>query len=387
MKRRMAVLAAETRGDPVYLDYNATTPVDPRLLGDLDRLTRRQWGNSASLHIMGGEAFHLEEQARRQASSFFSKEEDSFQFCSSGCEGIGTILSSLAREGKHLITTAGEHSVLIGTAQREFKGRHTLLGIDGRGKMDLDRLNRALDARGAGSDPGAVLFYSPVNHETGAVQPVREIWEITRRRSVPVILDGVQAAIRLDPRDWAPYCQGFVVSGHKFHVPKGIALVQLDKTLNIRPSRFGGEDKDALFPGTANTPGISLLGRGLELMEQGGRTQRRILANLTIEGERILMGCRREIIRESPEDSVPGVLCFSLPGWDSMEKLFLHLGERRICVSRFSACTGSVEGESAVLKAMGVPARRASRSLRVSFGRFTTRKDFFALKSALESCQ
>ena len=374
-------MAREFQGDPVYLDYNATTPTDPSLLGELDRVLRREWGNPASIHIMGGEASLKEDAARATAARYFGKPQESFLFCSSGCEGISGILSGTEAKHRRLITTVADHSVLTQSAQKLFPGRHLLAGIDGNGKIRIDGIASYLNAY-----PGeCCLFYSPVNHETGARQDGAALFNLAREKNALVFIDGVQAAYRLEPEEWAPYCHGLVISGHKFHVPKGIALVQLDEGVKREPCRFGGVDEENLFPGTANVPGITLLGKGLELMERNRAVNGKILRNLTAEGESIIKSCRTPVIRESPPDAVPGILCLSLPELGDMEKFFLHLGERRLCLSRFSACTGSVEGESEVLRSMGVPAERSTKSLRLSFGRFSKRQDFFALKEAIDS--
>ena len=380
IKKRLSLMARDFLGDPVYLDYNATTPPDPGLLGELDRILRKEWGNSSSLHIKGGEAFLREEETRETASRFFGKEEDSFQFCSSGCEGISGLLAGTDARNRILVTTAADHSVLVKSAEALYARSHRFVPLNGAGKIDPEELDRILEKAGP-----ACLFYSPVNHETGARQDCQALFDRGTRHGALVFIDAVQAAYRLRPEEWAPWCHGFVISGHKLHVPKGIAMVQLDKSIPITPFRTGGAEENALFPGTANTPGIALLGKGLELMERDRAVNARILANLTAEGESILAGCRTKIIRESPPDSVAGVLCLSLPRLGDWENFFLHLGKRRICVSRFSACTGKVEGESAVLKAMGVPEARSTHSLRISFGRFTRRQDFFALKEAIDS--
>ncbi len=380
IKKRLSLMAREFRGEPVYLDYNATTPTDPALLGDMDRLLRREWGNSSSLHLKGGEAYLRETETRQTASRLFGKGEDTFQFCSSGCEGISGLLAGTEARDRILITTEADHSVLVQTAGTQYREKHRFIPIDGQGRIDSPWLEGLLEKEGP-----ACLFYSPVNHETGARQNCKALYEAAQRRGALVFIDAVQAAYRLRPEEWAPYCHGFVISGHKFHVPKGIAMVHVREDIEIFPFRMGGGNGSSLFPGTANTPGIALLGKGLELLDRDRTVNERILENLTREGESILAGCRTEIIRESPSDSVPGILCFSLPELRDWEKFFLHLGERRICLSRFSACTGKVEGESAVLNAMGVPSARSSRSLRVSFGRFSKRQDFFALKEAIDS--
>lgn len=373
-------MAQDFEGNPVYLDYNATTPTDPRLLRDLDRVVRRQWGNPSSLHIMGGEAFLWEERTRRIGAKVYGKKEEEFQFCSSGCEGISGLLSGTDAVHRTLITSAGEHSVLLQSARYQFSRNHTILPINREGKIDEGELEKALIQAGR-----SCLFYSPVNHESGARQDCVRLFQLARRHDCLVFIDAVQAAYRLNPREWAPYCHGFVLSGHKFHVPKGIGLVWLDPEVKVTPFRWGGSEEGALFPGTANIPGIALLGRGLELLEQEREAQDKLMSRLTKEAEEILGRCKIPYVRETPSDGVPGILCLSLEKLHDWENFFLHLGKRRICVSRFSACTGKVEGESAVLKAMGVPSGRASHSLRVSFGRFSKRQDFFALKEAIDS--
>ena len=375
----------------VYLDYNATTPVDPRVIGAFERACRRNWGNPSSLHSAGTAAWDELEKLYSAAADFFRTDADGFHLCSSGTEALSTALYGLAARDKklNLITSRIEHQAVAHTmfhlkrrspaAPRGFSGRVVSLKVDGSGIIQPDELEKTLKDLG----PSALVF-SPVNHETGVIQPVKELSAAAEKHGALVILDAVQAAARLAPTQWAPYADIFCVSGHKLYAPKGTALLWKNPDIRIRHLRFGGSQEGGLFPGTENIPGAAALSEALRLMKETQEQDHRMLSTLNREGLAILENAGIEFSLESPEDSAPGVVCISLKRAAEMEELLFGLNSRNICISRFSACSERLSGPSKILSEMGRPAGRAGRSLRIAAGRWSRRDDYFKLARALK---
>lgn len=389
----------------VYLDYNATTPVDPRVLGEFEKICRRLWANPSSLHSGGASIAEEIEGYTDSINAYFSGQSSPqrpgrFYFCSSGSEAIHAGITGLSRvlskhHYRHIITTEIEHGA-VGKPCRIF-GAHpalnklhgskpvSVLPVDENGIVDLEKLRGTLASCGP-----ALLVYSPVNHETGGIQPVDTIYSLAKQYDCLVFLDAVQACPRLAPSEWAGDCDAFAVSGHKLYAPKGIAGIYIREGIPVKPFRFGGEQQDGIFPGTENTPGIAALSRAFGLLAENFSEEQRRLSTLTGDGTEILHGAGIEFIIESPggggagiSRSVPGVLCLSFPWITDMEEVMFGLDSERICVSRFSACTSRITGPSPVLRAMGRPRRRSETSIRISLGRYSKRDDFFRLSKVL----
>ncbi|MDC7227826.1 MAG: aminotransferase class V-fold PLP-dependent enzyme [Spirochaetales bacterium] len=377
----------------VYLDYNATTPVDPRVLGAFERACRQSWGNPSSLHSAGSAAWNELEQLYKAAGSFFNTEPEGFHFCSSGTEALTAAIFGLASRKKELcfITSPIEHQAVrhplfhLGrrspAAPAGYRGCVRTVGVNGSGVIEPDKLDGMLRDSG----PAAVVI-SPVNHETGTVQPVREISRVVRGRGALLILDGVQAAARLQPAEWAPYADIFCISGHKLCAPKGTALIWKKPDIRLTPLRFGGSQEGGLFPGTENVPGAAALTEALRLLKKEQADELRMLRALIRDGIAILEKADIGFRMESPPEAAPGVLCISLDYAGSMEKLIFELNSRKICISRFSACSEKLDGPSPVLKAMGRPPGYSGKSIRISAGRWSRRDDFYKLAAALKEC-
>jgi len=377
----------------VYLDYNATTPVDPRVIGAFERACRKNWGNPSSLHSAGTAGWGELENLYKSASDFFGTEAEGFHLCSSGTEALTSAIYGTA--GRHesltIITSTIEHQAvkhpLFHLARRTpasppgFSGRLVRIPVDGSGKISLGGLEQELRTCGK-----AAIVYSPVNHETGSVQPAAEIWAAARKYGADVIMDAVQAAARLEPEKWAPFCDMYCISGHKLYAPKGTALLWCRPGIRLRPLRFGGAQEGGLFPGTENTAGAASLSEALKLLAREQKEELQMLTALEKDGILILEKAGIRFKTESPEDSVPGVLCLSLTPKLSMQELIFSLNRMNICLSRFSACSERINGSSGILDAMGRPAFRSENSIRLSMGRWSRRDDFFKLAAALKKC-
>jgi len=364
----------------VYMDYNATTPPDRRVLGVFQNTAASSWAHPSSPHLAGAGAEERLDRCLTELKELTGGHYGEADFCGSGTEALFAGMAGAAAEGgRRIITSRGEHSALLNIA-RQIGGRDhppVLLPVDGHGKIRNEALTEALE-----DNPRALVVYSPVNHETGAVQDCRGIAGAAAETGALVFLDAVQAAARLNPADWMPWGDMACISGHKIYGLKGTAVLLRKEGLSLTPFRPGGSE--ALFPGTPDTAGAAALTEALKIHLNRLEEDRQVLASLTADGLRILRSGSFETVLHTPEDGVPGVLCLSLPGVKDMEELFYHLNREGICLSRFSACMGSVNGSSRILDAMGISPVQSESSLRISLGRESRREHFFRLKQALE---
>ncbi|OHE59867.1 MAG: hypothetical protein A2Y36_04880 [Treponema sp. GWA1_62_8] len=369
-------------GRTVYLDYCATTPVDPRTLGAFERACRIDWANPSSPHSRGLAASDLVEEGRKKIADAFGLEASGLLFCSSASEALHAAIWGLAARDKDLgfVTTGVEHaSVRAPLRMLRSLGRSVAeCPVDGTGAIDGNALAGLLK-----NAPRSIFVYSPANHETGRIQDAARIFETARGAGALVLMDAAQAAPRLPPSTWAPFADLVAIGSHKLYAPKGCGLLWKRKSLRLARFRRGGTQEGGLFPGTENVPGIAAFAEAAKLLQGSIAEESRMLRVLEKDFLRDLGLKSVPFIEESHEEHAAGVFCLSFPWISDMEAFMLELARLGICVSRFSACSSRVDGPSRVLAAMGVDPIRSSRSMRIGIGRFTVREDLFALSRAL----
>jgi cysteine desulfurase len=360
----------------VYLDYNAACPPDRRILALYQNTALKIWAHPSSPHMAGQycQDFYagLEEQWMEMTSHIFS----SLYFCEGSSEGLLRILNEAGQQNRAVITSSAEHNAVLDQAQKISREKNTvltILDVDRQGKIRMDQLRKALQLHS-----GALLVYSPVNHETGAIQDCSTLWNCALDEEALVFLDAAQGAARMMPVDWLPYCHGFCLSGQKIYGLKGSGVILLREELTLADQEKG----------TPDLPGAAAVTEAMRLQMKGMEEQLSLWETLGAEGKKILESGSFALEILSPPDSSAAVLCVCLPEMNkagrTMEDLFYHLNKDGIYLSRFSACTGSVNGSSRILEAMGFPAEAQESSLRISLGRSSQRVDFFRLKKSLE---
>ena len=370
-----------------YLDYNATTPVDPAVIGAFERSCRNHWANPASLHSAGISAWREMNRCLEALSTYFTWPREGMRFCSSGSEGLDTLISTLLEETPDitLITSSVEHSSLhrpLRIRQMRCGGQHDphqpeamIVGVDGRGKIRQDELEAVLKTRRR-----CVFLYSPVNHETGAVQDAESLYRLVKNYGGMVYLDAVQAAARRTPSFWTGTCDGFVISSHKLYAPKGLGVLFFKPRKGTQVPDLSGGRTAGAGEGTPSTPLIAALAEAVRRLDPDGDG----VALKALTGDFLHLmdkaGLKYQVF--TPPDSVPGVLCFRVEGITDMEDFFSHLYARDICLSRFSACTARVDGVSRILHNMGFADQEACASLRLSLGRYSRRKDLIEFITA-----
>ncbi len=369
-------LAAEAPARRVYLDHNATTPLDPEVLEAMLPPLREGWGNPSSIHTLGSSARSQVEAARRQVAAVLNCTARRVVFTGSGTEADNLAIQGAAaarrERGRHLVTTAVEHPAVLATfrAFEEHGFEVTLLPVDGTGRVDP----RALEA--AIRPETTLVSVMAANNEVGTVQPIAELARIARARGALFHTDAVQALGRL-PLDVEELGVDLLsVSSHKIHGPKGVGALYVRSGLALEPLMHGGGQERGLRPGTENVAGIVGFGKACELAQRRlhhGETER-----LGALRERLAAGLRR-LVPDAKENGcaehrLANTLNVTLPGIRG-ESLVLLLDRRGVCFSSGSACKSGNPEPSYALLAMGLSAEQAHCAVRFSLGAATTADD------------
>jgi len=324
--------------------------------------------NPSSVHWFGQQAKGLLIQSRRLAASYFGAKPEEIVFTSGGTEGINFIIRGLGPKG-HLITTAIEHSAVYRTIQSlEAQGLSvSYIPVRLWGAPLSEEIEAAIRP-----DTKAIVL-SASNNETGVKIDLDAIGKIAEKRSIPLILDTVAFAgkepMALPNSVWAA-----AISGHKFHAPKGIGAVLLRSSLKIPPLLTGGNQEYMKRAGTENLSGILALAEALKILlqEQVAITQH--LNDLRNHLEQGLLTSIPDIAINGQGPRISNTSNIAFLGVDG-ETLLMHLDLAGIAVSHGSACTSGSLEPSRVLTQMGIDAKTARSSLRISVGRFNTREE------------
>jgi cysteine desulfurase len=359
---------------PIYMDYHATTPVDPRALEAMVPYFHERFGNPASrTHRFGWEAEEAVERAREQLASLINAEPKEIVWTSGATESTNWAIKALAeRRGAgagHVVTTAIEHkSVLYSCRWLEARGfRVTVLPVQPDGLVDLERLRAAL------SVDTVLISVMAANNEIGVLEPLAEIGRLARERGILFHTDAAQALAKVPLDVRALQVDLLSMTAHKMYGPKGVGalyLRQRPKALELAPLLEGGGHERGLRSGTLNVPGIVGFGAAAEIahkeladeMERLARLRDRLLHKLTagLDGVRF---------NGHATQRLPGNLSLSFAG---VEGEALLMGLQEIALSSGSACTSANPTPSHVLKALGLTDAQAHSTLRFGLGRFTS---------------
>jgi cysteine desulfurase len=371
----------------VYLDYNATTPIDPRVFEAMIPYMKEEFGNPSSIHSFGSRAKAALDNSREQVAGFLGAHPKEIVFTSGGSESNNLAIKGVAfrlrEKGAHLITTRIEHASVLETFRfLESHGfRVTYLGVDEYGLIDLGELRESITED---TILASVMF---ANNETGVIMPIREIGEIVKEKGVIFHTDAVQAVGKVDIDLEDLPVDLLSLSAHKIYGPKGVGAlfirVEAFRGTPLQPLIHGGGQERERRSGTENVPGIVGLGKACEIAKVEMKTEESRLRDLRDElHEGILERIRGVKLNGHPERRLSNTLNLSFEGVEG-DSLVMNLDIEGIAVSTGSACSeGNVE-PSHVLLAMGLPREIAVSSLRFSLGRFTEREDIDRVIDAL----
>ncbi len=366
----------------IYLDNNATTPLDPAVAEKMSEFLREKFGNPSSLYPIGREVKEILTGIREVIAKALGADRTEIIFTGSGTEAdnfaIRGVLDAFP-EKKGLIISAIEHPAILQTADYlEKKGMDvTYVPVDEYGTVDVDFLKNAITAQ------TAIISIMHANNELGTIQPIEEISKIAKERGVLVHTDAVQSFGKIDVNVDRLGVDLLSISAHKIHGPKGVGALYIRRGTEIGPLIFGGSQERELRAGTENTIGIVGLGEAVRIIKERGDKDKKRISRLA---ERL----KKEIEEQIPnvkfngheKNRVKGTLCFSFLGLEA-EALLLALATKEIYVSTGSACSEGEEDVSHVLSAIGLRPEVARSSIRLSLGRFNTDEDVDAIVQEL----
>ncbi len=380
-------LIGHAPGDPVYLDYQATTPCDPRVLDKMLPWFTLRFGNPHSRnHAYGWAAEEAVELAREQVAAIIGADSKEIIFTSGATESNNLALRGAALFNKdrknHIVTVVTEHKCVLDTCRHlEQEGFSvTYLPVQTNGLIDLAQLEAAI------TDQTVIVSVMGVNNEIGVIQPLAEIGAICRKKGALFHTDCAQAVGKIPLDVNAMNIDLMSISGHKIYGPKGIGALYVRRRPRVRlvPMITGGGQERGFRSGTLPTPLCVGLGEAcaiakVEMVEEA--------AHLKFLSQRLLDGLKAKL----PEIYVNGDLEHRIPGNLNISFAFvegegLMMGVKGLAVSSGSACTSASLEPSYVLRALGVDVEMAHTSLRFGFGRFTTEADIdYAIDHVIEA--
>jgi len=358
----------------IYLDHNATTPVDPAVAERMAWFLKEHFGNPSSIYPIGRKVKELMNEARERVAGSLGVDRGEIFFTGSGTESdnfavFGTL--DAAPEKNEFVTSAIEHPAVIEAAKAlERRGvKVNYLPVDKYGAVSLDDLRSALTPK------TALVSVMHANNEIGTIQPIAEIVRIAHERDVPVHTDAVQSFGKIDVDARKLGVDFLTVSAHKIYGPKGIGALYIRRGANICPFVRGGRQERGLRAGTENTAGIIGFGEAVRVLEEKGCKERARIEKLA---ETLKKGVEERIsgarFNGHPENRVKSTLNFAFPGLEA-EAILLALATKEIYVSTGSACSEESEEVSHVLQAIGLRPEIARSSIRMSLGRSNSEED------------
>ncbi|MET3875673.1 cysteine desulfurase [Chitinophaga sp. OAE865] len=373
---------------PVYLDNNATTPCDPRVVAAMLPYFTEMFGNAASRsHPLGWAAEEAVDNAREQVARLIGAEPKEIIFTSGATEAVNLAIKGVyevySGKGNHIITAITEHKAVVDTCKHlEKLGAHvTWLPVNHEGLIDLQQLEAAIT-------PQTILIsLMYANNETGVIHPVRAISDIARKHGVLFMTDATQATGKIPVDVNNDGIDLLTLSAHKMYGPKGTGALYVRRRsprVKLNAQIDGGGHERGMRSGTLNVPGIVGLGKACELcLEEMEADAQRILP-MRNRLEKALLTIEQTFLNGTPLQRLPHTSNLSFKYVES-ETLMMGFN-KKIAVSSGSACTSASMEPSYVLKAMGLSDDLAHASLRFGLGRFTTEEQIdFTIQTITES--
>lgn len=358
-----------------YLDYNATTPVDSRVLDAMLPFLKDSFGNSSSTHHFGQIINESVKEAREQIAHFINSQSNEIIFTSGATEAINIALKGIAEsnknKGNHIITVSTEHRAVLDTCNDlERKGFEvTFLPVNANGLLSLDLLEESIR-------PDTILVsVMYVNNETGVFQPIKKIASIVHEKGALFMTDATQAVGKIEVDVDELGVDLLCFSGHKMYAPKGVGALfvrRSDNTVNLTPQIHGGGHEIGLRSGTLNVPGIIALAKACEISGQEMNENNTIISKLRDRLEYELLKIKNTSLNGDSDKRIYNTTNICFQGQDAN----VLIGRmKNMAVSNGSACSSAMFEPSHVLKSMGLSNDDAFASLRFSLGKYNTIED------------
>ena len=355
---------------PIYLDYNATTPVDPRVRAAMLPYLGDQYGNPSSSHVFGRSAWAAVERARRQVAGLLGCAPEEVLFTSGGSESDNLAIQGIAfasrTRGRHIITSTIEHPAVLNTC-RYLAEQHgfdvSYVNVDGGGRVDPEAVRRAIR-------PDTLLIsIMHANNETGTIQPIEEIGGLARETGIPFHTDASQSVGKIPTRVPDVGVDLLTIAGHKLYAPKGIGALYVRGGIDLQPIICGGGQERGLRAGTESVPYVVALGEACEvasdLLFEEGKRERWLRDRLHSILAEELDGVR---LNGHPDARLPNTLNLSFQGVIGSDLLD---AVPEVAFSTGSACHAGSTDPSPVLSQLGLSTDVALGAVRLSLGRYT----------------
>jgi cysteine desulfurase len=372
---------------PIYLDNNATTPMDPRVLDAMLPYFTNKFGNAASRnHAYGWDAEEGVDYSRDQIAKLINCTSKEIIFTSGATEAINLAIKGVfdmySSKGNHIITVVTEHKAVLDTCKHLEKlgAEITYLVPNEQGLIDLKEFENAI------TDKTILLSVMYANNEIGVIQPIKEIAKIAKSKGVLVFTDATQAVGKIKVDVEADGIDLLAFSGHKVYGPKGVGALYVRRKnprVKVTAQMDGGGHERGMRSGTLNVPGIVGLGKACEIAYNEMEEEAKKLSAMRDRLEKELLTLEETYVNGSKEHRLPHITNIS---FKYVEGEGLMMGFKDIAVSSGSACTSASLEPSYVLKSLGLDDELAHSSIRFGLGRFTTDEEIdFAIKQVKEA--
>ena len=364
----------------IYLDNNATTAVDSRVLDSMLPFLTSNYANASSTHKFGKEAYNGIKSARKKVADLIGADSNEIIFTSGATESINMAINGVVeaykKKGKHIITVLTEHSAVLNTCKYwETKGYEvSYLTVNKNGLIDLEELKSVLRT------DTILVSIMYVNNETGVIQPIKGIADIVHDNNSLFMTDATQAVGKIPFNVDDFYIDLLSMSGHKMYAPKGVGALyirQRNSLVKIPALIHGGGQERGLRSGTLNVPGIVALGTACEIAKKEMRKDNKNISQLRDYLESELLKIPNTHLNGSVEKRLYNTcnICFKGVDSDALIIGLSNLDDYLIVVSKGSACSSSNMKPSHVLIAMGLDDISAFNSIRISLGKFNSKND------------
>jgi len=368
----------------IYLDHNATTPLDPTVADRMAQAMRDTWGNASSIHHFGQQAKAALDLARGEVGSLIGADASELVFTSGGTEADNLAIRGAAEAlepsgRKHLVTSAIEHEAVLNTmkALQRRGWRVTIVPVDASGIVSVDRMRDAI------TDDTALVSVMHANNEIGTIQPIAEIAELAHQRGALFHTDAVQSAGKIAVDVKTLGVDMLSIAAHKFYGPKGAGALWVKRGIRLISPITGGKQERSRRAGTENVPALVGLGAAASLALRKWQDEGPRLSALRDRLESGILSTMTGTDRNgAASPRVPNTANLSIDRVES-ESMLIGLDLAGIAVSSGSACSSGTLEPSHVLKAMGLPHARTLGSIRFSFGAANTDADVDRVLEAL----
>ena len=356
----------------IYLDNNATTQIDERVLNEMLPYFTDYFGNSSSIHHFGEVINKNVEKAREQVATLLGASPKEIIFTSGATEGINLGIKGAAfanqYKGKHIITCKTEHKAVLDTCQylEQIGFEVTYLPVGKDGLISIEELRNSLTA------DTILVSIMWVNNETGIIQPIQEIIDLTHQNGSLFFTDATQAVGKIPIDVYELDIDLLCLSAHKFYGPKGVGGLYVKKGIKLDAQTHGGGHEFGLRSGTSNVPAIIGLGKACEIAFDDMEQNTLIVKDLRDLLEKDMLEIPNTFVNGSIQNRLYNVSNISFPNIDAN----VLIGQiETLAISNGSACTAAIIEPSHVLKAMGLTDNQALGAIRFSLGKYTTKKE------------